>query len=464
MMQEDSGEEEYDDVTGLTNVGRHSSIGHFSRWGPNRPQHTLKHPRLANRRTSIRYYFNYYTAISHVCIQSNATLHIRKCVCHPLPVTCLCIFGVLSLLALVGAMTALSFYAKGNFSPYNTAEVNYGPGDTQRLFFSPLLCEELAVDTLYSSDFQPSTLYLINENPTLSGETDIAFQDEFSLFHTTHERDFHFYKNSVITFEACIDNHTYSGVGGFFLLKGKAIYKNWRDTGKAYPPPSIRSFEVREFCSKGEHDTFNYTVSEEDQYYLIFVNDLHTNPQVATILVRYDIKRTIYQFNKSSVQNSCTSPCRMSVPLQVSTSVLLVYGNPIEWTSDWENEPITVVCSSRVWLYILLSVAGVLVISASIACLCCICCCCGYCLLKERDEEPLLGKHTSTLYKTPSTKEMDDPSRDRLTQDDPSRDNHRRSMLHPHLPYRTSNNPYPPPSYKKAPFTVGSPSYKTFVN
>lgn len=363
-------------------------------------------------------------------------------------------------------MIVLSYYAKGDFASKGTGYVIFGPGDTQNLFLSPLLCEKLSVDpnTLYSSDFKQSYLYVLDKVPTLTGRANITFQDEFSIFDKIQQRNFHFYPNSVIAFDVCVDNNTYSGFGSFFLVRGQQMYEEWVKSGESYPPPFIDALQVRDYCSLGKQ-TYIYNITAEDQYYLLFINDKHTNSYPSTMVVNYDIQRSIYEFDRGSIKTSCsftTSPCSVHVPLVQSASAVLFYGTPIKWKDSWTNKQIAVNCAPRIWLYVLMSITGVLIITACTLCLCILCCCCSF-LLPGKDDEstkPLLGHHTADLYGEKSTSaEMTDPSRD----DYP----HSKSSPQVQVSFRQpSSSPHPPPSFKSnsSKFSLGSPTFETFAN
>ena len=385
-------------------------------------------------------------------------------------VACTCSVVILGLLAVAGTMIVLSFYARGIMNSLQDKDVVFGPGDTQNMFFSPLFCEQLSpdADTLYSSAFEPSYLYLLDRDPFLTGKSNITFQDEFVIFDKQKLRTFHFYANSVIKFDACLDNATYAGAGRFFLIRGKDVYEEWKQEGEELPPPFIDNFQVRTLCSAGKQ-SYNYTVTEEDQYYLMFVNDRHLSPYPSDIVVDYDIQRTAYEFNDSSILDSCkftTSPCSVRVPLRISASTLLAYGAPVDWEDDWRNRGINIRCAPRIWLYTLLSAVGVLAIIGVTFCLCATCCCCGMCFPQEEDEatRPLLGKHTADLYgkssSSSSNSEMTDPSRDTTAGTGAIS-----ASSNPQVAFRKPNSPYPPPSFKRSDkFSLGSPTCETFAS
>lgn len=374
--------------------------------------------------------------------------------CHPLSLVCTFVLVILGLLVLVGTLILLFYYAKGNFTSTQSSRVTFGPGDTQNLFLSPLFCEQLSPspDASYSDGFEPSTLYLLSTEPTLTGETNIMFQDYF--FNRSKQHNFHFYPNSVIAFDVCINS---SEFGSFYLIKSQKLYQEWESKPQS-KPQSVDSLALRKLCSEGWQN-FSYTVKEEDQYYLLFVN--------STIMASYDIKRTVYKFDPSTVKASCnftTTSCSVHVPFKTSAAALLVYGAPLNWGNSWDNVAIDVSCKQRVWLYALLGGIGVLLIGAAAICSCVLCCCCSRCISTEEDEfnRPLLNQHTGSLYiGDQASKEMSNPSRDEYQSVSRSHSRSPTSCTAVHK----SNSPHTPPSFKASgKFSLGTPTCETFTS
>ncbi len=367
----------------------------------------------------------------------------------------------------------MSYYAEGYFTQDKMADiVEYGPGDTQNLFFSPLLCQTLSPGTLYSVNYNKSTLYLLNKDPTLSGERNISFQDEFvSRSKKIVQRNLHLHNDSIVSLEACLDNSTYRGVANFYLVKGKQNYEDWYNSGREETPTCVAYLPVRTYCSSSSssntRDVLTFKVVEEDQYYLVFVNQHHITPYAATVRVLYNIRRVVWEPDPETILALCsftTSPCSLDVPLTGSMSVLLDYGEPYNWEGDWENNPILVSCAPRVWLYGVISVTGLLVIALSTVCVCCTCCCCcRFLATREKNESdaPLLGQRTGEMYGTGTrAKEMSDPLGD--NGNDPKAVN-----PNPHIVFRSSNHPHRPPSFESPPpskFRLGTPTHSTFTN
>lgn len=397
----------------------------------------------------------------------------RSCVCHPLSMTCTIFFILLAVFLLIGTVIIITYYAEGYFSP--NKNVDYGPGDTQDLFFSSLFCEELSTnkDTLYSSSFLKSTLYLLREPPALLGEVEVSFQDIFTIY-DVHQRNFHLFPGSVISLDVCADNNTHNGVGTFYLVKGRSTYEEWLDDGQNNNPQSVASLHVWDFCKDELKNSISYNVTEEDQYYLMFINDRHITPDITKINANYTIQRQIYKYNESSIVNSCsftTTPCSLKMPFQHITSVLLTYGEPLNWAGNWSNSAISIDCVPRVWFYTVLTALGLLLIAISTFLGCVGCCCCTRLLLsKDAAKAPLLNQHTGILYDTgPSMKEMDNPS---IYKHDQSRSKYSKASNRYRTPIgavkikTVPNRAHPPPSFKRSSgsYTRGlPPTYETFT-
>lgn len=384
--------------------------------------------------------------------------------CHPVTLICTFIVVTLSLFSLVSVLILLSYYANGDLAAVDTPSVSYGPGDTENVFFLPLFCQQLSPDsdTLYSSNYEPSYLYLLNKDPTLTGVENVTFEDRIVVFNQHKQRNFHLYPNSAIAFNVCADNDTYSGSATFYLFKGQNLYNKWVEDETSVPQ-YVEHLPVRKICGQ-EKQAFAYEVSEEDQYYLVFVADKHTDPQATEIVIDYNIHRTVHEFDQSSVVDSCrfgTAPCSVRVPFQNTAAALLVYGAPINWEDSWENVSVSVDCGVRVWFYAVMTIAGVLLIAVGTVCLCLLCCCCSRFISGDDDlNKPLLGQRTAHLYDWKSnSEEMSDPSCDQQQQ------RSYRATPTPHVTFRAINSPHPPPSFKGASgkFSLGSPTCETFT-
>ena len=384
--------------------------------------------------------------------------------------TCIILLIILALLGIVASMIIISYYAVGDFIPTLDKNVDYGPGDTQSLFFSTIFCEELVAneDTLYNADYKDSYLYLLSEPPSLSGKEEIVFGDSPLVFDQPHERNFHLFPGSKISVEACAEQSEYSGFGSFYLVQGKANYSDWEEEGrKVNQIKYVASMHLLNICNEDGMKKIEFTVTKEDQYYLLFVND-KISKQIAEISANFTIERNLYSFNESSIIKHCkfsTQSCSLKVPFQKSTSVLLAYGEPTDWEGKWSNKSIEVLCIPRVWFYTVLVALGVLLIVLATFFGCVTCWCCSHALFKANEaEKPLLGAHTGTLYSeaVEHQNEMSNPSK--YVKD--SKKDTSNYLVAP-----TSNSrrpralaePHPPPSFRRTSVEVGTPSCETFT-
>ena len=368
----------------------------------------------------------------------------------------------------------ISFYSEGYFIAPDDNDVDYGPGDTQNLFFSSILCQEISPNknSLYSDNFLPSTLYLLRDPPTLSGEIEVSFEDMFLIYDQVHQRNFHLFPGSVISVDACVDQRTHTGVGTFYLVKGKSIFNDWLDAGGKSAPQSVETLQVQDSCGELGDSSVMYTVIEEDQYYLVFTNDKHVSPYIAAVNASFNIQRRIYKHNESAVVNSCnftSSPCTLQMPFKRLTSVFLTYGEPENWEDNWSNKAIRVECVSRVWFYTILTALGVLLIAGSIFIGCVICYSCTRVMLTEDEAgAPLLNKWTGSLYSSaPATKEMDMYNQDRPANEySKASDNRVIPEASARRPRTLPKTNHTPPSFKPSPglkYTMGLPTYETFT-
>jgi len=373
---------------------------------------------------------------------------------------------ILALSAIAMVMIVMSYYARGSLASSQANSVEYGPGDAQSLFFSSLFCEELESikNTLYSEGFENSSLYLLKESPSLSAQEQFTISGKFEK---AYQQNFHFYTDSNITVDACTNSITDDqDFGSFYLIKGKSAYLDWKSGSEDANNKNIEApFHVTTICSQDGVKQARFSVEEEDQYYLIFASG-NTSKSMAAISANVTVQRKLYSFENSSVIDYCQfsvqQPCSIKVPFQVSTYVLLLYGQPLDWRSKWSNSPIEIFCKGRMWFYMLLVALGTFLVTlvTFVACLTCYCCADAY----NRGDEattPLLSSRTGRLYGTavPAEKEMRNPTKY----------SHDEAFKHGGGPVdisRQSRAPfkdYQPPSFRENSVGLGTPLISTFT-
>ena len=380
--------------------------------------------------------------------------------------TCIVFAIILAFLVIALVMIVMSYYARGSFISSQASNVDYGPGDTQNLFFSSLFCEELETDknTLYPKGFEESSLYLLKKTPSLSIEKQFSFS---GLFDETYKRNFHFYAGSKVTVDACTRSTSDDrNFGSFYLIKGKSTYYDWLSGSEDANKNTVTFLHVTNVCSKDGVEQVKFTVREEDQYYLIFSSS-NKSKSMAAISANVSVQRKLYSFDSSSVMEHCqfnTQSCSIKVPFQASTFVLLLYGEPLDWESNWSNSSITILCKARMWFYMLLVVLGTLLVAIVTVAGCVACYCCAGTNNKDETTTPLLSSRTGTLYSAavPVEKEMHNPSK--YSQDVTGEAF--KSGGTPVEVSRQSRVPlenYQPPSFRENSVGLGTPSFSTFT-
>ncbi len=381
--------------------------------------------------------------------------------------TCIVFFILVALLAVAVLMIILSYYATGYLNSPRSKNVDCGPGDTKKLFFSAIFCEELSTDSssLYHEGYQDFGLYLLNTPPSLSGSEEVKFG---ATIIKPYQRNFHLFKGSTVTVKACLEKSDNYGIGNFYLVKGKST---WEDAyGSIDESTSVDFLTITSACYTDEQsESVTYTVVEEDQYFLYFFNGNNASGEAAAVTVKatINIQRMLYNFTERSVITSCkfnTEPCSLSLPFQTSTSVLLTYGRPDSWESSWSNSSISISCHPRFWFYAVLVLIGVLVIVLSTCAGCLACWCCSSSLYeKDAAEAPLLNARTGNLYSdtVPVSKEMHNPFKY-------GKDSRQEAASFGELPVSTTKSQVPvdyrPPSFKDDSYgEMGTPSYNTFT-
>lgn len=107
---------------------------------------------------------------------------------------------------------------------------------------------------------------------------------------------FHLHPGSVITTTSCVIPDSTSSRANFALVKGHKNYIRW-----PYSPPIYSSFIFSlEQCSSGENEQRQYTINEEDYYYVIF----SITTGMPMIRLAMTINRT--EFSASGGSPNCT--------------------------------------------------------------------------------------------------------------------------------------------------------------
>ena len=209
-----------------------------------------------------------------------------------------------------------------------------------------------------------ATLYLLSKPPPLSAHEN--FTHNHSI-HFTRAEDaqvwsLNLHPGSTIAFESCYvpvkgENSMKKGVV-FYLIKGDENYNNWVDEpNDSY---SVQHIELNTRC-----DRVSYQVFSDDIYYLAFFNTMDVK---STLSVHFKINRTKYQVSPDTVKDNCTiavnshSSCSLKLPITSSYTALLELNTspPIDWD---DGVTIDINCLPRGWLYAVIVVGTVLLLT-----------------------------------------------------------------------------------------------------
>lgn len=270
------------------------------------------------------------------------------------------------------------------------ASVDYAPGDTRLLTYSPF-CQALTVTYSGSPqavDIGPSVLYSLSAEPILTSRDSFNFSrsEVLSNSHTYYEWDLHFYRGSEVRVSACINGN---GSAVYYLIKGKDGFDDWKFHSQM--DSVLDSFRVESNCS-GRYSK----ILEEDQYFLI----IQRVKSKFNITMDISVNRTEYSAkNEAQIEQSrfnVSDSGTVQTPIDLGSYILLVYGSSNQSPENWNTIALQlstdITCEPRIWLYAVIAVGGALVLLLCIVCFACCCLCVVRCCKKRKSSEhnPLL--------------------------------------------------------------------------
>lgn len=270
------------------------------------------------------------------------------------------------------------------------ASVDYAPGDTRLLNYSPF-CQALTVSYSGSpslvEDIGPSVLYALSSEPVLTHGDSFNFNqsDVLNSSHTYYEWNLHFHSGSEIHASACVIG---GGSAMYYLIKGKDGFSDWKFQSQTNSV--LNSFRIDSNCSS----RYSKAIIEEDQYFLVF-QMVESEVKVVNISVDISVNRTEYSVKSEAQievsQFNASDSASVQTPITRSSYVLLVYGNssvsPEKWNTIASQLSTDVQCEPRIWLYAVVAAAGALVLLLCVVCL--VCCVCVICCCKKRKSSEL---------------------------------------------------------------------------
>ena len=267
-----------------------------------------------------------------------------------------------------------------------SASVEYAPGDTRLLDYSPF-CQALTVTySLPRVDIGPSVLYALSTKPMLTGVDSFDFHrsDILNSSSTYYEWDLHFHSGSEIQVSACTNT---SGSAMYYLIKGKDRFNDWKLHSRMNSV--LDSFRINSNCSSKY-----FKIEEEDQYYLV-IQRIESEIQAVNITMDISVNRTEYSVkNVAQIELSrfnASDSGSVQTPINHGSYILLVYGNSSEspeyWNTIASQLSTDISCEPRIWLYAVVAAGGALVLLLCIVC--CVCCVCTVRHCKKRKSSEL---------------------------------------------------------------------------
>ena len=248
-------------------------------------------------------------------------------------------------------------------------QVDYAPGDTQVLDYTAF-CEDLTLRYTDPVSIGPSAVYALDSKPVLTDGDSFNFHLTEALNNSSRYYDWnlHFYEDSTIDVSACVNGN---GSAEYFLIQGKESFDDWVNS-QVKSPSVVDTFVLDNSCAEA-----NYTINEEDQYFVVFTL---IEEKVVNLSLNITFNRRKHavenKYNTKHYFNASTSTA-IQTPLNQSSFIVLVYGNSSESPENWNTLElnIEVNCMARVWLYAVTVIGPALVLLLCIVCIvCCVCC------------------------------------------------------------------------------------------
>ena len=258
------------------------------------------------------------------------------------------------------------------------------------------------------------TFFVLSHMPALSDHDSFTFS-KLADFSTDYHRkwNFYLYPGSTLNVSVCKQNSLSNF--SYYLIRGEYNVDKWI----ANPTINIakQNFTISAVCSSGQDSEENkfptYKVQKEGDYYMVF--HLHRTPEVKNNALRIDfsINRTKYTVDTDSVLSHCSMSyekydCTAEVPLSDNKGILALNttktdtDGKIDWTSIIY---VDAVCNTRVWLYLLISLACLVFVVLLVGLLGCIAACIYFCVRHKKNKySPLSGENlpTSEVEQSPT--------------------------------------------------------------
>ncbi len=254
--------------------------------------------------------------------------------------------------------------------------LRYAPTDTRIISVNRILCGTVNFQVGIASDIGYEVyLYSLVSPPQLTG--DESFNQQPSLSDYTTYSSF-MPKGSNFSMLACLLTNQ-QPYFTFYAIKGTQNYKNWEyDLGSIYDTLMIETS-----CEAG-NDTYSYSVTDDDFFYLVFKTGDFDSFSYNDINITVNFHGRHYEIGNDTILDSCSldsqdfySTCSVELPLSGSTTLLEVVPNNDSNILLSDSVTVNAFCGPRIWMYVLISLVILVVIVgffvALTVCLYCVC-------------------------------------------------------------------------------------------
>ena len=242
----------------------------------------------------------------------------------------------------------------GTFSPSSSdiATNFFSPGDSRLISFSSFFCE--GVDLKVDSVATDATVFLLDVPPPLSDMNNFTVIDSRTLDKLEFRFwQYYLYSDANISVSVCSDKLD------IYIVQGNSNANDWaRKPGRQH---AKRFYRVTNKCP--QQQSFDYTVEEEDQYYIIFHNP--SSKRKIRYNLNLSIERFEYNIESGNYSAVCHAPsgsqCSVDIPYHTGSQLALVVTSiPVD--VDWgENVDIKSNCNRRDWAYTVVILSTILV-------------------------------------------------------------------------------------------------------
>ena len=291
---------------------------------------------------------------------------------------CLLISGFVALFCLIVGLS-VGFGVRNQQMPKSKIATDfYSPGDSRLVSFSSFFCNSVRFSV--ESRATGALFFIVDSVPPLTDQNNFTINASDTLDKNNyHFWQYHLYPNSKVTLDVCTDcSRVFLDI---YVVKGNTNVNRWGDEPGENHAVLFQSVSDTVCPDK---QTLTYSVTEEDEYYIIVHNsfdkiELFYNFTLA--VERFEYESPSVDTN-STIRDNCAvssgGTCTLDIPYGTGSQRALVV-TTIPEDVDWaENVAIKTSCSRRHWAYavvVLVSLFAAAVVIAIVVLVTWWCCC-----------------------------------------------------------------------------------------